>query len=201
MPTKVYIAFYSRTGNTAGLAEAVAEGARAVADTEVLVRRVAELAPPEVVAADPKWKETQDRLAQLPEASVEELPEMDAIILGSPTRYGNMSAQLKNFVDQTGPLWAAGKLINKVGAVFGSSITQHSGQESTLLTMMVPLYHFGMMVVGVSPALPETATAGSFYGATSVGVPTEKDLVVARALGKRVATAAKWLKVGREAAG
>jgi len=200
---RVYIVFYSRTGNTATLARAIAEGVARVPDTEVWMRRVRELAPQEVVAEDPRWKATQQELASFPEADIQELREVDALIMGTPTRYGNMSAQLKNFVDQTGPLWVEGVLVNKVGSVFTSNSTAHSGLESTLLTMMVPLLHLGFIIVGVSPAVPETMTAGSYYGAGSISgpgagnPPTAADLVVARAQGERVARIAAWLKEGR----
>lgn len=202
---RVYVVFYSRTGNTAALAQAVAEGAGRVPDTEVLLRRVAELAPQQVIDQDPRWKATQELLAPIPEADIWEMAETDAVIFGSPTRYGNMTAQLKNFIDQTGPLWVQGRLIDKVAAVFTSNSSLHSGKESTLITMIIPLFHLGFVVSGVSPALPEVERAGSFYGAASTSgpnadiPPTPQDLVVARAEGERVAWIASWIKAGKAA--
>jgi len=125
--------------------------------------------------------------------SLSDLEEADAVIFGSPTRFGNMSAELKLFLDTTGPLWVQGKMLGKPAAVFCTNSTAHSGKESTLLSMMIPLFHHGMIVVGVPQTIPQTATAGSFYGATATcgptgeQPPTADDLVVAEALGQRVA--------------
>ena len=197
---KVLIVFYSRYGNTLALAEAIAQGARE-AGAEVALRRTPDLASPEVVARDQAWTRCLDLMKQYPEPRVEELPEYDALVFGCPTRYGNMPAELKLFLDKTGPLWVQGKLVDKVTAVFCTNSTAHSGNESTLLTMMVPLLHHGMLIVGVPPTVPETARAGSYYGATAVTgggkSPTADDLAVARALGRRVAQVAGQLHRGR----
>lgn len=201
---KGLIVFYSRYGNTAKLAEGVAEGVRQMEGAEVMVRKVRETAPPSIIARDEKWQKAHDEMAQkYPEANLADLEEADAIIFGSPTRYGNMSAELKLFLDTTGPFWVQGKLINKVAAVFCTNSTAHSGKESTLLSMMIPLFHHGMIVVGVPQNVPQTATAGSYYGATATcgasgeKPPTTDDLAVAAALGQRVAGVAKRLLKGR----
>lgn len=191
---KILIIFYSRYGTTAQLAEGIANGARKVDGAEVIMRKVDETAPPEVISRDQNWQKAHDEMAQkYAPPTLAELEEADAIIFGSPTRYGNMSAELKLFIDTTGPLWAQNKLIDKVAAVFCTNSTAHSGKESTLLSMMIPLFHHGMIVVGVPPSVPETYTAGSYYGACATGgsfgerPPTDDDLVVAQALGQRVA--------------
>jgi NAD(P)H dehydrogenase (quinone) len=201
---KILIVFYSRYGNTARLAEGIANGVRQVEEAEVVMRKVRETAPSTIIARDRKWQQAHDEMAQkYPEANVADLEEADAIIFGSPTRYGNMSAELKLFLDTTGPLWVQGKLIDKVAAVFCTNSTAHSGKESTLLSMMVPLFHHGMIIVGVPQNVPQTATAGSYYGATATcGVsgeraPTADDLAVAAALGQRVAELTGRLLRGR----
>ena len=201
---KILIVFYSRYGNTAKLAEAIAEGVRQVEGAEAVMRKVRETAPPLVIARDEKWQQAHDEMAQkYPEATLADLEEADAIIFGSPTRFGNMSAELKLFLDTTGPLWGQGKLIDKVAAVFCTNSTAHSGKESTLLSMMIPLFHHGMIVVGVPQDLPQTATAGSYYGATATcgasgeRPPTADDLAVAAAQGRRVAQLTERLKKGR----
>lgn len=189
---KVLIVFYSRYGHTARLAEAIAAGARE-AGAEVALRRVSDLAPPEVIARDPEWTRCREEFAaKYPEPKLEELEEADAVVFGTPTRYGNMSAELKLFIDRTGRQWVQGKLVGKVGSVFCTNSTLHSGNESTLLTMMVPLLHHGMVIVGVPPTVPQTANAGSYYGASATtGTrepgPTAEDLEVARQQGIRVA--------------
>jgi len=204
MTMKIMIVFYSRYGNTAKLAEAIAEGVRQVEGAEAVMRKVRETAPPPVIARDEKWQQAHDEMAQkYPEATLADLEESDAIIFGSPTRFGNMSAELKLFLDMTGSLWVQGKLIDKVAAVFCTNSTAHSGKESTLLSMMIPLFHHGMIVVGVPQDLPQTATAGSYYGATATcgasgeRPPTADDLAVAAAQGRRVAQLTERLQKGR----
>ncbi len=201
---KVLIVFYSRYGSTAKLAEGIAKGIRPVEGAEVVMRKVRETAPASIIARDEKWQKAYDEMAQkYPEATLADLEGADAIIFGSPTRYGNMSAELKLFLDTTGPLWVQGKLINKVAAVFCTNSTAHSGKESTLLSMMIPLFHHGMIVVGVPQNVPQTAIAGSYYGATATGgnmgekSPTPDDLAVAAALGQRVAEVTKRLLKGK----
>ena len=140
---KVLVLYYSSWGHIEQMAYAAAEGARE-AGAEVVVKRVPELVPTEIAQAA-HYKTDQ----KAPIATVEELPEYDAIIIGTPTRYGTMTAQMKNFLDQTGGLWAQGKLIGKVGSVFTSTATQHGGQEATILTTLPVLLHHGMVVVGL----------------------------------------------------
>jgi NAD(P)H dehydrogenase (quinone) len=136
--TKVLVVYYSSYGHIERMAEAVAEGVRE-AKAEAVVKRVPELVPPELA------KKSGYKLDQpAPIATIAELPDYDAIILGAPTRFGNMAAQMKNFLDQAGGLWAQGKLVGKVASVFSSSNTQHGGQESTILTTHVVLLHLGM---------------------------------------------------------
>ena len=201
---KILIVFYSRYGNTARLAEGIANGVRKVEEAEVMMRKVSETAPPQIISRDGNWQRTHDEMAQkYPAPTLMELEQADAIIFGSPTRYGNMSAELKLFIDTTGPLWVQGKLIGKIAAVFCTNSTAHSGKESTLLSMMIPLFHHGMIIVGVPQNVPQTAIAGSYYGATATcgaageRPPTADDLAVAEALGQRVAEVTRQLLKGR----
>ena len=164
---KVLVLYYSSYGHIETMAGAVAEGARSAGAT-VDVKRVPELVPPEVAKA------SHFKLDQAaPIATVEELPNYDAIIVGVPTRFGNMAAQMKNFLDQTGPLWAKGALVGKVGAVFTSTATQHGGQESTILSTHTVLLHQGMVLVGLPYAWQgqttlKEITGGSPYGASTI---------------------------------
>lgn len=189
---KVLVLFYSRTGNTAAIADAIVEGARAVKFTEVDARRIDDLAPASVIDAMPEWKKSRDELAGRYQTlgSANDLEHYDALILGSPTRYGIMAAELKNVLDQTGPLWQRGALVNKVGAAFTSVATAHGGHETTLWSIMTPMANLGMIIVppGYSDAV--MFAGGSPYGATATtggGGPTEADLAAARHQGKRVA--------------
>ena len=196
---KVLVLFYSRTGNTAQLADAIAEGARGVRFTEVDVRRVAELAPESVIAANADWKAGRDALAAKYQAfgAVEELAGYDGIVLGAPTRYGVMAAELKNVLDQTGPLWSQGLLVDKVGAAFTSVSTPHGGHETTLWSIMTPMANLGMIIVPPGYSDPVMFKGGSPYGATATtgaAPPTADDLAAARHQGKRVATVAEWVR-------
>jgi len=191
---KIAVVFYSRYGNTARLAEGIASGVRNVEGAVATMYKVSETAPSEIISRDDKWKAAHDEMAQkYSTPSLSDLEEADAVIFGSPTRFGNMSAELKLFLDTTGSLWVQGKMLGKPAAVFCTNSTAHSGKESTLLSMMIPLFHHGMIVVGVPQTVQQTATAGSFYGATATcgptgeQPPTTEDLVVAEALGQRVA--------------
>ena len=199
---KILILFYSRTGNTAALADAIAEGATSVRFAEVDVRRIDDLAPSSVIDAIPDWKSSRASLAAryLTFADVNTLADYDALILGAPTRYGVMAAELKNVLDQTGPLWQAGKLVNKVGAAFTSVSTQHGGHETTLWSIMTPMANLGMILVppGYSDAV--MFSGGSPYGATATtggGAPGEADLAAARHQGKRVAEVVGWITHAR----
>ena len=195
---KVLVLYYSSYGHIETMAQAVAEGARS-GGAEVVIKRVPELVPEEVAKAS-HFKVDQ----AAPVATVDELPEYDAIIFGVPTRFGNMAAQMKNFLDQTGGLWFAGKLVGKVGSVFASTATQHGGQESTILSTHTVLLHQGMVIVG----LPYTwagqmkldeITGGSPYGATTIAggdgrrQPTANELQGARYQGRKIAETANKL--------
>jgi NAD(P)H dehydrogenase (quinone) len=205
---KVYIIFYTRYGNTLKLAELIAEGVRSVKGCEVVLRRTAELAPEEIIQKDERWKKMREHLKKIPEAKTNDLFDADAVIFGTPTRYGNMSSSLKDFIDKTAGVWVKGGLVGKVGAAFTSSTSVHGGQETTLLTMFIPLLHHGMIIAGIPYSeehLFTTSAGGSPYGASSVtGVmadqpPTPEAQVLAKALGKRVAELAMKLKLGEEA--
>ena len=189
---KVLVLYYSSYGHIESMANAVAEGARA-GGAEVAVKRVPELVPEEV-ARNSHFKLDQ----AAPIATVDELPNYDAIIIGVPTRFGNMPAQMKNFLDQTGGLWAGGKLIGKVGSVFTSTATQHGGQESTILSTHTVLLHHGMVVVGLPYSFQgqmgvKEVTGGSPYGASTIAdgdgsrQPSANELAGAHFQGRHVA--------------
>ena len=195
---KILILFYSRTGNTAALADAVAQGAKSVRFAEVDVRRIDDLAPTSVIESDAEWKSSREKLAARYQTfgDVNALADYDALILGSPTRYGIMAAELKRVLDQTGPLWQRGALVNKVGAAFTSVSTAHGGHETTLWSIMTPMANLGLIIVppGYSDAV--MFTGGSPYGATATtaaGAPGEADLAAARHQGKRVAEVTGWI--------
>jgi len=165
--TKVLVLYYSTYGHIEKMAYAVAEGVRE-AGADAVVKRVPELVPEEI-ARNSGYKLDQPA----PIATVDELVDYDAIIIGTPTRFGNMAAQMKNFLDQTGGLWAQGKLIGKPGGVFTSSATQHGGQESTILSTHIVLLHHGMVIAGLPYAFQgqmgvKEVTGGSPYGATTI---------------------------------
>ena len=198
--TKVLVLYYSMYGHIETMAGAVADGAREVDGVEVAIKRVPELMPREDAE---KAGAKLDQAA--PEAQPSELADYDAIIVGTPTRFGNMTAQMRNFWDQTGGLWAKGALIGKVGSVFTSSATQHGGQESTILATHITLLHHGLVIVG----LPYSCAAqmgvdeikgGSPYGASTIAggdgsrQPSEQELGMARFQGRHVAEIATKLK-------
>lgn len=202
---KVLVVYYSRYGHVLALAKAVAEGVTSVAGVELVLRRVAEFPEVEKAIADDKyakavWEEQKD----IPVCTLEDLSQADGVIFGSPTRYGNMIAQMKSLIDSTAGLWLKGEMEGKPAGCFTSTATTHGGQETTLLTMMVPLLHLGMMIVGVpysTPGLLHTeGRGGTPYGASTVAggrndlKPAAEDLEIARALGKRVADAARKLR-------
>jgi NAD(P)H dehydrogenase (quinone) len=196
--TKVLVLYYSSYGHIETMAGAVAEGARA-AGADVTVKRV-----PELVSADVAAKSGFKTQQAAPVATVDELPEYDAIVFGTPTRFGNMAAQMRNFLDQTGGLWFGGKLIGKVGSVFVSTATQHGGQETTLTSFHTTLLHHGMVIVGVPYSEARQMTlgeisGGSPYGATTIAggdgsrQPSENELAIARFQGGHVAKIAAKL--------
>lgn len=196
---KILVVYYSSYGHIETMAEAVAAGAREVAGAEATVKRVAELVPEEVAKAN-HFKLDQ----KAPIADPKELADYDAVIFGTPTRFGNMAAQMKQFLDQTGGLWMKGALVGKVGSVFTSTATQHGGQESTILNFHTTLLHHGMVVVGLPYAFAgqmslDGIVGGSPYGATTIAGgdgsrrPGEIDLAGARFQGRHVAEIAKKL--------
>jgi NAD(P)H:quinone oxidoreductase type IV len=201
--TKVQIVFYSMYGHVYRLAEAVAEGARQVPDTEVALYQVPELVPEKALEKSGA-KTARQAFAHIPVAKPDNLAEADAIIFGTPTRFGNMCAQMRNFLDQTGALWGKGALVGKVGSVFASTATQHGGQETTITSFHTTLLHHGMIVVGVPYSEQgllnmKEITGGTPYGATTLAgadgarQPTENELAIARFQGKHVAEIARKL--------
>lgn len=206
MSTRIQVVFYSMYGHIHTMAQAVAEGARQVPGADVSVWQVPELVPDDVLERSGA-KAARAAFAHVPVIQPDQLVEADAIIFGAPTRFGNMCAQMRNFLDQTGGLWAKGALIGKVGSVFTSTATQHGGQESTLLSFHTTLLHHGLMVVGVpySEARQMTLaeiTGGSPYGASTITggdgsrQPSENELAIARFQGRHVAQIAARLKAG-----
>lgn len=203
--TNVAIIFYSMYGHVYTLAEAVAKGARQIPGVQVSISRVAELVPEEVLEKSGA-KAAQKKFAHIPVAKVNELANADAIIFGTPTRFGNMCAQMRNFMDQTGGLWAKGTLIGKVGSVFASTATQHGGQETTITSFHTTLLHHGMIIVGVPYSETELVnmqeiTGGTPYGATTIAgadgsrQPTANELKIAAFQGGHVAKITKALKL------
>lgn len=196
---KILILYYSMYGHIEIMANAVAEGARNVENTEVVVKRVPELMSEEVA------RRVGAKLDQpAPIATVDELPNYDAIIFGTPTRFGNMCAQMRNFLDQTGRLWLSGGLIGKVGSVFTSTGTQHGGQETTITSFHTTLLHHGMIIVGVPYSCQEImnmseVTGGSPYGASTLAggdgkrLPSDNEIKIARFQGVHVAQVASKL--------
>ena len=204
MSINIQIVFYSTYGHIYQMAEAVAAGAQKVEGTNVELYQVPELMPEEALKAAGAL-ETRKAFEHIPMADVATLADADAIIFGTPTRFGNMAAQMRNFLDQTGGLWAKGALVGKVGSVFASTATQHGGQETTLTSFHSTLFHHGMVVVGVpysEPALSnmEEISGGTPYGATTLAnsdgsrQPSENELTIARFQGEHVAKIAKKLK-------
>lgn len=191
MAAKVAIIYYSQTGTTYQLAQAVEEGAKnAGAETKLL--KVAELAPESVIKKNEGWAKHAEETQNIPEATNDDLEWADAIIFGTPTRYGLPSAQLKNFMDKTGGLWAKGALVNKIGSSFTSTATRHGGQEMTILAINTAFYHWGMIIV--SPGYVEATQfeSGNPYGASFTSNngqldPDEAALTAARLQGRRVA--------------
>ena len=190
---KILVVYYSAYGHVETMAEAVAEGARQVAGTTVSLKRVAELVPEEVA------RKSGMKLEQkAPIATPQELADYDAIIFGTPTRFGNMAAQMRNFLDQTGGHWMKGSLIGKVGSVFASTATQHGGQETTITSFHNTLLHQGMIIVGLPYSCQNLLTmseitGGSPYGAATLTAsdgsrrPSENELIMARFQGRHVA--------------
>lgn len=191
--TKVLVLYYSSYGHIEAMAQAAAEGAASVVGTEVVVKRVPELVPDDVAAA------SGIKLDQAaPVATPDELADYDAIIFGTPTRFGNMAAQMRNFLDQTGPLWFQRKLVGKVGSVFCSTASQHGGQETTITSFHTTLLHHGMVIVGLPYSFEGNSEMGEISGGTPYGastlagadgsrMPSENELAGARFQGRHVA--------------
>ena len=201
--SKVLIVYYSMYTHVHKMAEAIAEGVQEIPGCEVIIRRVPETLPPEVIAAMGA-QDAQKAMAHIPIAQVDDLATADAIIFGTPTRFGNMCGQMRQFLDATGQLWMKGALVGKVGSVFTSSGTQHGGQESTILSFHTTLLHHGMVIVGLPYAFAgqmdnSEITGGSPYGASTIAgtkgerVPTQNELAGARFQGTHVAKIAKKL--------
>jgi len=203
MSIKVQVIFYSMFGHIYRMAEAIVEGAKQVPGAEVSLYQVPELLPDNVLE---KYgaKAAKAALAKIPIANVDQLAEAHAIIFGTPTRFGNMAAQMLSFLDQTGGLWAKGSLIGKVGSVFASTGTQHGGQETTITSFHTTLLHQGMVIVGVPYSESgllnmSDITGGTPYGATTLAgpdgsrQPSENELKIARHQGKHVAEIATKL--------
>ncbi len=201
-PTKLLIVFYSRYGNTARMAEEIAYGAKEISNIQVTVRRLADNIPLEVISKDPAWTKIAEDMnnrypTSLIEDVIEELPNNDAIIFGSPTRFGNMAAPMKSMWDGTTELWTNGSLVGKIGAVFTSAASVHGGQETTAVSMMFPMFHHGMILIGVPYSVEELTESGSPYGPSRIvgrlanQEIEQADIKVARALGRRVAEVTK----------
>jgi NAD(P)H dehydrogenase (quinone) len=203
---KIYVVFYSMYGHVHTMAEAVAAGAREADGAEVSIFQVPELMPEEALIKSGA-KQAREAFAHIPMIEPEQLPEADGIIFGAPTRFGNMCAQMRNFLDRTGGLWAQGSLIGKVGSFFTSSATQHGGQETTIISSHITLLHQGMVIVGLPYSAKgqmriDEITGGSPYGASTITgsdgkrMPSENELELARFQGRHVATIAHKL-IGR----
>ncbi len=199
MQPKIMVLYYSMFGNTFLMAKAVCQGIEQAGGQSIL-RTVPELLPQSVINKDDKIKKAKELQKDIAVIKMEELENIDGIILGSPTRFGNMCGQLRNFLDQTGGLWMKGSLIDKPAGVFCCTASLHGGQETTLISMMFTLIHQGAIIVGVPYSvkeLMETQRGGTPYGPTAVvgnladQPPTEMDLKIARELGKRVTRIAK----------
>ena len=202
---KMLVVYYSMYGHVLQLARAVEQGAKSVAGAEVKLRRVAEFEEIIKKTADNEFMvKVRQQQADIPICTLDDLREADGIVFGSPTRYGNMTAQMKQLIDSTASLWLEGKLEGKPAGVFASTGSTHGGQETTLVTMMIPLIHLGMIIVGVPYStegmLHTEARGGTPYGATTIAgprgelQPTPEDLAIAKVLGQRVATVTKKLR-------
>ncbi|MBY9000164.1 MAG: NAD(P)H:quinone oxidoreductase [Candidatus Heimdallarchaeota archaeon] len=200
---KVLVLFYSMYGHVYRMAEAIAEGVRE-AGGEAVIRRVPELVPEDILERSGA-KEAQRVYEHIPVITVDEMADFDAFIFGTPARFGNMSAQMRNFLDQTGGLWAKGVFIGKPASVFTSTSTQHGGQETTIISFLTSLLHYGMILVGLPPSFKGLAridevTGGSPYGSSTIAgpdgkrMPSENELEAARFQGKRTTEIAFKLK-------
>jgi NAD(P)H dehydrogenase (quinone) len=195
--TKILVLYYSRYGATAQMAQQIARGVEMVPEVEAIIRTVPNVSP----TTEATEASVPDHGA--PYVTLDELAQCDGLALGSPTRFGNMAAPLKHFIDQTSGLWFSGKLAGKPAATFTSSASLHGGQETTLLSMILPLIHQGMLILGIpytEPDLSSTTTGGTPYGASHVAGPdsknplSEEESRLCKVLGKRLAETAKKLQ-------
>lgn len=187
---KVLVLFYSRTGNTAAVADAVAEGAGSVKFTEVEIRRLEDMAPASAIDADESWKTARAALARKYRTleSVESLAQYDSLIIGSPARYGSMSVEMAKLLDQARPLSHRGALVDKVGSAFGSAPMGDGGRETSIMSMLIPMMHFGMIIVPPGYGDPSLVATERPNGATAA------ELAAARHQGARVAKVAEWVR-------
>ena len=207
MATKVQVIFYSMYGHIYKMAEAVTAGVREVPGVEVSLYQVPELVPDAVLERSGA-KKARDAFAHIPIATVNQLPDADAIIFGTPTRFGNMAAQMRDFLDQCGGLWVRNALVGKVGSVFASTGTQHGGQETTITSFHTTLLHLGMIIVGVPYSAKGLSnmneiSGGTPYGATTLAnsdgsrQPSKNELEIAQFQGRHVADIARRLVQAR----
>lgn len=200
---EILVLFDSKGGNTYALAQAIAEGIQEVEGMTARIRRTKETTPLEVIRSNAEWAKFYDEVrVHIPEASVDDIVETEGLALGSPTRFGNKTASVANYIESLGGLWAKGALVGKVGGVFGSTTTMHGGNEATLLTMLIPLIHLGYVIVpmGYSDAnIVSTKRGGTPYGPSSVSgqeapTPNDVELQIARTYGKKLAEVTKKLR-------
>jgi NAD(P)H dehydrogenase (quinone) len=200
---RIAVIYYSATGNVHGMAKAVAEGAEAEG-AEVRLRHVAELSEEQRISVSQYWGRHLSEVEDAPTAEIEDLAWADGFAFGTPTRFGNVAAQLKVFLDLAGELWQQGKLVDKVGTAFTSSQTEHGGQESTILALNNTLYHWGVIVLPLGYTVHEVFNGGgnpygaSFVSGHTVGGPDEQTRLVARAQGARLARVARAIRAARE---
>lgn len=200
----VLVLYYSMYGNVYAMAKEVAAGVEDVDSAHPVLRRVPDLLPESVIKKNQDIQKAMDLQKDVPVATLDDLRNCDGLVIGTPTRFGNMCSQMRNFLDKTGPLWLEGALIGKPAGIFTSSVSLHGGQESTCLATMLTLLHHGMIIVGIpsgTPELMKTRTGGTPYGASHVvGVEqnfsqlSEEEKSLCRFLGKRVASVAVKLK-------
>ena len=202
---EILVLFDSKGGHVYELAKAVAAGIEEVPDMQVRMRRVKETTPLDIIRADDEWSKFYDfKMKEIPEAVLSDLSECDGLAMGCPTRYGNVTPAMGNFLESCGPLWVTGALVNKVAGVFTSTGTMHGGNETTLVSMMLPLMHLGYVIVPMGythPGVTETDLGGTPYGPTSVSnkekageLISETEAAIARAFGKRLAEITKKLR-------
>ncbi len=202
---KILVVYYSMYGHTFQLAKAIAEGAGSVQEAEVILRRTLEFeAVDKIINENEYARQVREQQEDIPICTLDDLREADGILFGTPTRYGNMTAQMKQLFDSTASLWLKGEMEGKPAGLFVSTASTHGGQETTALTMMAPLLHLGMIVVGVPYSVPgmihTEGRGGTPYAASTIAgpegelQPTPEDLEIARALGRRVAEVTRKLR-------